>query len=88
MKFVTSIDTVLNDPDLMLVSKDVAKMYDDAKNTKARRSRNFKDNIIRKRIMRKLKDPSSIKGICVCPDHILCDHRKAYIREALYGGTR
>lgn len=86
MKYMTKTEWVLSDTNFMTFSEEAAKQVTIAiEKSGSPLSSKMVWNIVNKRIKRKLKNPTAIKGICTCDTDLLCEHRKKYLMEALDG---
>lgn len=84
IKYMTKIEFLLEDEDFMKVSKDVHSKIQKCKEKRGEKfGRSDEWRIVNNQIKKKLSNSITTKGICVCPDNILCDHRKKYLKEAM-----
>lgn len=83
MTFTDKASEILNDKHLMTPSSIVRESLKTAVDVSGKPVRRKINNIIKRAIRYKLKHPEMNLGVCVCPEHMLCDHRRDYIIKAI-----
>ena len=82
MKFMTKVEWVFECDDFLMKSKDASRQMKSSESKKGKSlTQQDKDNIIGKRLKRKLKNPYAVKGVCNCTEGVLCKHRISYLKE-------